>query len=119
MAIGLLIDVENGELGIVDCISLNDYHHYLNCSTFDITKIHIGDKVYDIYCDDEGKFKNVLIPSAITKDGNVVLVGNLIITKRNLDGETISLDENDIVYLRRYVKPMIVNDKIIMAIECS
>lgn len=104
--VGVLVDVENN---CVHAISLNyndedknyldAYYKVLNCDTFDIARRKIGNNYYDIFCDDEGLFKETRKPSAITFSGDEiveVLVGNLFICSCNEDGETIGLNDEQI-----------------------
>lgn len=104
--VGVLVDVENN---CVHAISLNyndedknyldAYYKVLNCNTFDIVRRKIGNNYYDIYCDDEGLFKETRKPSAITFSGDEiveVLVGNLFICSCNDNGETIGLNDEQL-----------------------
>ena len=95
---GVLIDVKNRTttLYTVNSDSLEGYYNILNCTTFDIASRRIGDNYYDIYCDDEGLLKCRPIVSAVSEDGEAMLVGNLFITKTNDEGETISLTAEEI-----------------------
>lgn len=36
---------------------IHDYYKYLGCSCFDIVHRKIGNKYYNIFCDDNGLFK--------------------------------------------------------------
>ena len=86
----------------------NDIHSFYNvidCDCIDIATRKIGDngKYYDIIVDDEGLLKSSPLVSAFNKDLKPMLVGNLIITKYNEDGETTTLTEEDITYLKQHI----------------
>ena len=87
--------------------SLDDYYENLECSTFDITHGEINGKVYDIFCDDEGLFKEDPETTAVfvNKKGvpNGVLVGNLIFANHDSAGNTTSLSDEDIESIKRSV----------------
>lgn len=96
---GVLIDVMAGR-AIPFCLMNSDelqaYYDILNCTTFDIATRRIGSGVYDIYCDDEGLLQCHPIVSAVSEDGNPMLVGNLFVVKTNDEGETISLSTDEL-----------------------
>ena len=75
---------------------IDDYYRYLECSCFDIACRKIGDKYYDIFCDDEGLFKEDFIFSAVDPSGTGMLVGNLIFANHDDQGNTTSLSEDDV-----------------------
>jgi hypothetical protein len=80
--------------------SYRDYYPLLECDTFDIQTRKFGDKWLDIYCDDEGRLKGENNPSILTYNstGHLVeeIVGNVFIVGHNEEGETISLNEEEI-----------------------
>lgn len=79
--------------------SYKDYYKLLDCRTFDIQTRKFGKYWLDIYCDDEGLFKEENKPSIVTLDnGEIVevIVGSVFITGHNEDGETISLTDEEI-----------------------
>ena len=59
---------------------LKNFYEFINCDTVDIVRRPIGGRTYCIICDDEGLLKEKPIASAVNKNLNVELVGNLIIT---------------------------------------
>lgn len=95
---GILIDTVNKKesIHILNSDTLQGYYEALDCNTFDIATRKIGSKYYDIFCDDEGLFKDSPIVSAISLNGEPMLVGNLFITRTNKEGETISLTQDEI-----------------------
>ena len=78
--------------------SYKDFYPLLECDTFEIPSRKFNGKQLDIYCDEEGRYKENK-PSIITKsDGRVVEIiwGNVFIVSHNDEGETISLTEEEI-----------------------
>lgn len=80
---GILIDV-SGERGTVKETDVNEgdldeFYKILDCYTIDIVQRTINGKVFDIVCDDEALLKDDPTPSAVRKDGKIMLVGNLFI----------------------------------------
>ena len=61
---------------------------------------------YDVFINEEGKLIEGMSPSAIIQyPGNFdVIMGPLMFTKSNSEGETISLTENDIEKVKEYVE---------------
>lgn len=95
---GVLIDVQK-KTAVVHTMqsgALEEYYDILNCTTFDIASRKIGKNYYDIYCDDEGLLKINPIVSAVSPDRSPMLVGNLFVTKTDVEGETISLTEKEL-----------------------
>ena len=80
---GILIDV-SGDRGTVKEVDVNEndlesFYKILDCSTIDIVQRMINGKAFDIVCDDEALLKYDPTPSAVRKDGKVMLFGNLFI----------------------------------------
>ena len=96
----LLIDKNSLYPEVVECNDLRDYYKYLDCTCFDITRRKVGDKWFDIFCDDEGLLKDNYIATAYTSDHEPALVGNLIFANHNEQGETTSLSDDDIMLIR-------------------
>lgn len=84
----------------VECNELQDYYTALKCDCFDITCRKIGDRVFDIFCDDIGLFSDNPIPSALDDNMQPCLVGNLIFAHHDLEGNTTSLSDEDIVHIK-------------------
>lgn len=97
--LGILVDVES-EMPLVSLKkideSLDSLYNILNCGTIDIVARKIGGKYFDIVCDDEGLFKEHPKVSAIDKNNQPMLVGNLFICNHDSNGHLASLSENDI-----------------------
>ena len=90
--------------------SYKDYYPLLECDTFDIQSRRFKDKWLDIYCDDEGLFKEINRPSILTfnKNGQLVeqIVGNVFIVSHDDDGNTISLTDEEVEAVLSAVKVM-------------
>ena len=78
------------------CNELDDYYKALRCRLFDIAHYKVGGKYFDIFVDDEGMFAEEPVVSARDKDGNPMLVGNLIFANHDKHGNTTSLTEDDV-----------------------
>lgn len=108
--IGVVIDVINTHKAMIQTVDkangIQDYYDLLNCSLFDIACRKIGENYYDIYCDDEGLLKCNPIVSAVSSDGEPMLVGNLFVAKTNDEGETISLNEDELSEVLENVTPL-------------
>lgn len=89
-----IIDGEAKVLNIEAC--LETYYDLLKCRVIDITTRKIGDKYYDIICDDEGLLKGEIRISALDKDDEPCLAGNLIISNYDDWGNGVSLDDADV-----------------------
>ena len=98
----LCLDVYKNEIRLCDCNGLEDFYEQLDCSTIDIVRRKIGDKVYDIICDDEGLFRDDARVSAITEDGEPALVGNLLFSNHS-GAETTALTPNDITNIANHI----------------
>lgn len=93
---GYLIDVIEGKMHSVDVFDLEDYQKFIHCQTIDIVSRTIGDREYEIICDDEGLSKRPALVSAVNNDGQPMLVGNLIVMGNSggdEDMHEISFDE--------------------------
>ena len=97
----LLLDSDCG-LSTVHCEDLDDYYKHIKCDTIDIVQRKIGNKVFDIICDDEGRFKNNprLSMISIYDDYMASLVGNLIFANHDAEGNTTSLSSEDIAIIK-------------------
>lgn len=96
---GMLIDVQNETARVVEVEDkLDSYYELLQCDCIDIVERKVGRRTYSIVIDDEGLFRQPKI-SAISDLGDVMLVGNLLIVRR--DGESLaSITNDDIKYLK-------------------
>ena len=115
---GVLIDVEKQVIRkhTLAYNSYKDFYPLLNCDTFDIQRRTFSNsKEYDIYLDDEGLYKEKLIPAIVTTSASTpnkiveVIYGNCFITQTNEEGETISIPDNEIEEL--LAKEILINGK--------
>ena len=99
----LALDVINDEgFKEVVCGKLDDYYKYLKCDCFDITHRKVGDKYFDIFCDDMGLFRDKPIVSAVDELRQPMLVGNLIFAHHDKAGNTTSLTKEDMEYIQEH-----------------
>ena len=81
---------------------LSNYYHFIDCQHIDIVTRKIGDKFFDIICDDEALFVENPQPTAIDSNGNSMLYGNLIICGiADKNGDETSLTDNDIALIKQ------------------
>lgn len=101
----LLIDVENCGVAEVEITKYTDFYKYIGCSAFDVAGRYIGDenRWYDIFVDDIGMLREEVIISAINGT-EIMLAGNLVITKTAENGEQLPLSDDDIKYLYKYIR---------------
>ncbi len=95
-----------------------DFYPLLDCNTFDIQSRKFNGEYYDIYLDDEGLLKSNNAPSIITRyNGKAVevILGNVFIVKTDGEGNTISLDDNDIENVMASLSVTIYGNVIIQA----
>ena len=77
---------------------LETYYKLCQCTCIDIVTRHIGKTPYSIVCDDEGLFVDSPKISAVDKDYQPQLVGNLVICGMpNDDGELTDLTDKDVI----------------------
>lgn len=84
---GEVIDIEG---------TLEEYYDLINCRCIDIVTRKIEDTYFDIICDDEGLLKDNPRISAVDMSGHPMLVGNLIFSHTDEEGETIGITDEDI-----------------------
>lgn len=100
MARVLVLDVIYGKgLYEAECSNLKDFYKELDCECFDITRRNVGGRIYDIYCDDIGTFRDDPIPSAFDRNRQPCMVGNLIFSKHDFAGDSVSLTDDDIQHI--------------------
>ena len=118
MAKLLCLDTTMG-LRTVNCDDLQDYYDNLECDTFDIARRQIGGKYFDIFVDDCGLFVDKPIISAISKDLNPMLVGNLIFANHDGQGNTTSLSEADMRLIANNVVLATINGDPYFVVVCE
>lgn len=99
----LIIDPIMGERVREINNDIEAFHNVIDCRCIDIVERKVGDRYFDFIVDDEGLFRHNPMISALSRTGGPMLVGTLIITNSNEEGETTSLTEEDIEYLQQYV----------------
>lgn len=80
--------------------TLENMYATLNVGTIDIVVRRIKGKEFDIVCDDEGLLKDDIRPSAISPEGKVMLVGNLLFFHHDNEGNLTELSGEDIELLQ-------------------
>ena len=106
-----LIDVKNEIVGTVDVNDdLQEYYNILGVSTIDIVMRRIGDRVFDIICDDEGMFNEPVKISAVSSNEEPMLVGNLLFAHHDKEGNMVGLSDEDLAHLRIHTGVMFTED---------
>lgn len=101
----LLLDVMEGKVETVDADGVEEFYKLLHCTTIDIVQRIIGDRWYDIVCDDNGTFVEDPRISAVDSKGQIMLVGNLLICGlADADGVLTSLSEEDIEHIKESIQ---------------
>lgn len=92
---------------------LYDIYAMLKCTCIDVQERTIGTRKYDIYLDDEGRFKSVQIPSVVTtRDNKIVeiIVGNVFICASDNEGDMKSLTEEEVQEVINSIKNVFKRD---------
>ena len=86
-------------------LKLEDLHELIETDVIDIIERRIGGNVYQIIVDDEGKLKpNQATARAL--DAEEFLVGNLLVTRYDSEGEEVGLEDEDIVNVNAHIFKM-------------
>lgn len=96
MARVLVLDAMSDSVRLAHCEKLEDFYRELDASPFDIARRRVGGKMYDIFVDDEGLFRENPIVTAITAECEPMLVGNLIFANHDGQGNTTDLTDEDL-----------------------
>jgi len=80
------------QIGIKD--ELEVYYDLIQCDTIDLVTRTVGGQAYAFVVDDDGRLFNRM-PTVIADDGEVLLVGNVVILRRD-GSELASLTEGDV-----------------------
>lgn len=101
---GLFFKAGTGETKRVDLNGLESYYKLIGCRVIDIVRRKIGNRYYEIICDDEGLLVDQPIISTVNRRGGVMTVGNIIITGRaDNEGNLTGLTENEIKFIQRQI----------------
>ena len=100
------LNVENRELPKILDIEdeLGVFYELINCRCIDIVQRKIGNKYFDVICDDEGLCKDNPVVSAVDTQFRTMLVGNLIVSNSDDEGNLIDLSDEDIKQILRHTK---------------
>lgn len=100
------LDIENRQLPKVMDIpdDIGVFYELIRCHCIDIVRRKIGNKSFDVICDDEGLFKDTPITSAVDTQFRKMLVGNLIVSQSDNKGNLIDLSDEDIKQILRHTK---------------
>ena len=102
----ILLDVKNETVSTIEVEdNLDSFYEKLDCDLFDIVTRKIGGKYFDVMCDDEGLFNDPKI-SAIDNYGEIMFVGNLMFFHEDNDGNLVSLSDDDIKHINKYIQKM-------------
>ncbi len=82
--------------------TLNEYYQLLGCRCIDMVAIDVDGYSYDVVCDDEGLFREPMVPALYISEEQV-LFGNLAFVKIDEEGYTVGLDKEDIERLLHYI----------------
>lgn len=116
------LDVENQVLPKVIDIEdkLDVFYELIGCRCIDIVQRRIGNKYFDIICDDEGALVEDPVVSAVDTQFHQMLFGNLIISKSDGEGNLIDLSYDDIKQILRHTKTYFtLNNKIYPALQMT
>ncbi len=83
--------------------TLNEYYQLLGCQCIDMVAIDVGGYSYDVVCDDEGLFREPMVPTLYISEEQV-LFGTLAFVKIDEEGYTVGLEKEDIERLLRYIE---------------
>ena len=105
---GIFVDVMSDNCGIKEVEitdELEDLYRLLGVDCIDIVTRKIGNRTYDIVCDDEALLKDNPVPSMYNRVHNsyefrAMLFGNLFICK-NAGPNLASLDDSDIPHIMK------------------
>lgn len=100
------LNVEKQELPRVIDIEdkLKVFYELIGCRSIDIARRKIGNKYFDIICDDNGLLKTNHVTSAVDTQFREMMVGNLIVTKSDDEGNLIDLSDDEIKQILRHTK---------------
>lgn len=76
--------------------TLHQMYRLIGCDTVQMIQIEFEGNEYDMWLDEEGKFKELYPTYPLSYNGEIydVVVGNVLIMSSNEDGDTIGLPED-------------------------
>lgn len=97
----VLFEAGKSEGKVVELEStLEEYYKLLNCDCIEMISRKFNNTYYDVIVDEEGLFKQNLVPTAQSYDENGVkfetIFGNMLVTKVNEEGDCVDLNAEDI-----------------------
>lgn len=95
---------------------LDTYYDIIGCRCIDIVNYPINGKNYDIIVDDEGLLKGAPIVTAVDKSGHPLLVGALIITNYDGEGNETDLEPGDVTRITSAIRYTVQGDRVIPVI---
>ena len=99
---GVLLDTKTARVQRATIpANLDSYYEHLDCRLIEVASCTIGGKRFDIICDEEGLLRDDPIISALDRNYQPMLVGNLFVCKSK-DGEFVSLTDKEIDHVLRY-----------------
>lgn len=102
---GILIKEDKVEIVEVEN-SLIELYKLLNCDLIQVVERKIGDKVYDIICDEEGLLKPNF-QSAICSNYTENLYGNILIVNHDDEGNFTSLSNDEIIDINKSILELV------------
>jgi len=101
----LLLDIDKQILTEVEAACYEDYYRLLDCDMVGIPMVQIAGKTFNVIANDNASMKMDQRISAIDKEGNVMFMGNLLITgEDNEAGELTGLSDDDVAYIKRFCR---------------
>lgn len=97
---------------------VDELQKIIDCRCFDIPRRKIGGNYFDIVCDDEGLFRDPPTPSAVSPDGEVMLVGNLFIC-RHKGANLASITDDDVKLIKDNLRLIVTRDGISPVVVCK
>lgn len=99
---GILITADSAE-AISAEDKLDVWYTLLDCRCIDIIVRKIGNKYYNIICDDEALLKSEPVPRAICGNAREILFGNLFICGQAEDEDLMSLTDEDVENVKQQI----------------
>ena len=94
--------------------TLEEMYRLIGCDLIDIAQVEVGEKFFDVYCDDEFFLKEKPVPTLFLEDESV-LCGNLVFTTCDRDGKLEDISEKDIDKLIDFILVQAVKLRIYLA----